>query len=157
MSILLPKPVETVVSAIAEKGFYIVLPIIFTWFGLMKFTSYEAAAIEGLIANSPFVSFLLPLLGQQGASNLIGAVELVVAVLILLRFIDPLLSFIGAILATATFIVTSTFFFTTPGVFLPDVGGLAVSVVPGQFLLKDLGLLVASIWVLNESANAIKK
>ncbi|MFD2031264.1 DUF417 family protein [Ancylobacter dichloromethanicus] len=32
------------------------LVVIFIWFGCMKFTSYEAHGIAGLIANSPFMS-----------------------------------------------------------------------------------------------------
>lgn len=40
--------------------------------------------------------------------------------------------------------------FTTPGVFQTDVGPLAISVLPGQFLLKDLVLIAALLWALDD-------
>jgi len=49
-----------------------------------------------------------------------------------------------------------SFFFSTPGVFLADVGGLAISVLPGQFLLKDLALLVVAVWAVNDSVKAVE-
>ena len=141
---------------LGTKGVFIALPIVFVWFGAMKFTAYEAGAIEGLIANSPFIAFMLSVLGKQGASNLIGVVEIAIAVLIALRFVNPRLAALGATGAVATFVLTFSFFFTTPGVFLADIAGPAISVLPGQFLLKDLALLAASFWALNNSLEAAK-
>jgi uncharacterized membrane protein YkgB len=47
------------------------------------------------------------------------------------------------------FIITLTFFLSTPGVAEPTAGGFpAISAVPGQFLLKDLVLLAASLSLL---------
>lgn len=40
----------------------------------------------------------------------------------------------------------TSFFLSTPGVFEPGVGGFGISVVPGQFLRKDIGLLAVSAW-----------
>lgn len=141
----------------AEKGVFIALPLVFLWFGGMKFTAYEAGAIEGLIANSPFISFALDIFSKQTVSNLIGSVELAIAGLIALRFVNPKFAAIGAAGAALTFLLTFSFFFSTPGVFLEGVSGPAISVLPGQFLLKDIALLAASIWALNDSLDAIKK
>lgn len=138
----------------ARYGIYVALIIIFFWFGGMKFTAYEAGAIKGLIANSPFVSFLLDVFSEQGASNFIGSIEIAVGLLLGARIVSPKLSALGALGAIGTFLLTLTFFFSTPGVFLADVGGPAISVLPGQFLLKDLVLLAASIWALNDSLTA---
>lgn len=138
----------------AQKGVFVSLPIVFFWFGGMKFTAYEANAIEGLLANSPFLSILLNLFGAQGAAGVIGAAELTIGGLIAARFVAPRLAIIGTAGAIATFLITISLFVTTPGVFLPDVGGPAISVVPGQFLLKDLTLLAASVWALNDSLDA---
>ena len=140
-----------------QKGLFIALPVIFLWFGGMKFTAYEAGAIEGLIANSPFIAFLLNVFSAQTVSNLIGLVELAIAGLIAARFFAPRLAVIGSAGAVLTFLLTFSFFFTTPGVFLADVSGPAISVLPGQFLLKDLALLAASFWVLNDSLKAVGK
>jgi len=149
--------IRTTIAHIADKGLYVALGLVFAWFGAMKFSAYEAGAIEGLIANSPFVGFLLSIFSAQGASNLIGLVELIVAALLLARFVSPKFSALGAVGAIGTFLVTLSFFFSTPGVFQPDVGPLAISVLPGQFLLKDVVLLVASVWALNDSLRMIER
>ena len=139
----------------AGSAITLTLALVFLWFGAMKFTEYEAKAIEGLVANSPFVSFLLPLLGTQGTSYLIGIVELSIAALLASRFLGfPALAAVGAGGAALTFLLTISFFFTTPGVFLTDVGPLAISVLPGQFLLQDLVLIAASLWALDEALTA---
>ncbi|AHZ68705.1 hypothetical protein OU5_1626 [Pseudomonas mandelii JR-1] len=41
--------------------------------------------------------------------------------------------------------------FSTPGVFEPGLGFPAITIAPGQFLLKDIGLLAASIFVAGHS------
>ena len=52
------------------------------WIGAMKFTSYEASAIEGLVASSPLTSWLYDVYSLQGASSLFGVIEIAVALLI---------------------------------------------------------------------------
>ena len=148
---------RTALAAIADKGVYVALGVVFLWFGGMKFTAYEAGAIQGLASNSPLTSFLYGFLSVQGVSNLIGTTELIIAALLFARFASPRLSLAGAAGAVATFIVTFSFFFSTPGVFLAEVGGPAISVLPGQFLLKDLALLAASLGALNDSLTLIEK
>ena len=142
---------------IATGGLFFSLVAVFLWFGGMKFTAYEAGAIEGLVANSPFLSVLYSLLDVQGVSNLIGTTELLIAVLLAFRFVYPAAAVVGAAGAIATFLVTLSFFFTTPGVFLPEHGTFAISVLPGQFLLKDLVLLAASVWAFTNAREAARK
>ena len=58
-------------------------------------------------------------------------------------------------MAILLFLGTLSFLFTTPGV--TAAGGFPVlSVLPGQFLLKDLVLLGAALWTLGDSLGAIK-
>ena len=147
---------SSLVDTIGTKGLLASLALVFIWFGAMKFTAYEAAAIEGLVANSPFVSWLLGIFGTQGTSNLIGTVELGIGALLALGLVNPRLGVAGAVGATATFLITFSFFFTTPGVFEPSVGGLGISVLPGQFLLKDIVLLIASIAALGNSLKQVR-
>ena len=106
--------IRNAINVIAAKGIFVALPIVFLWFGGMKFTAYEAGAIEGLIANSPFVSFILQLFGTQGTSNLIGTIELIIAGLLALRFVAPKFAAIGAAGATLTFLLTSASSFQRP-------------------------------------------
>jgi len=150
------KPRE-ILRLAAKNGIFIALAFVFLWFGGMKFTAYEAGAVEGLIANSPFISFLLSMFSAQTVSILIGVVELLIAGLLAARFFAPKLAIIGAAGASLTFLLTFTFFFSTPGVFLEDVSGPAISVLPGQFLLKDIALLAASLWALNDALEAAGK
>lgn len=144
-------------GSLSDKGIFFSLMIVFLWFGGMKFTAYEAGAIEGLIANSPLVGFLQSFLSTQGVSNLIGTTELLIAVLLAFRFVVPAAAVIGAAGAIATFLVTLSFFVTTPGVFLPEHGPFAISVLPGQFLLKDLVLLAASVWAFTNALTASRQ
>ncbi|HEX6001909.1 MAG TPA: DUF417 family protein, partial [Hyphomicrobiaceae bacterium] len=52
------------------------LVIVFLWFGGMKFTGYEAHGNAPLIDHSPIMSWLNVVFGVQGASYVIGVVEL---------------------------------------------------------------------------------
>ena len=52
------------------------------------------------------------------------------------------------------FLTTLSFLFSTPG-WEASLGGFpALSVVPGQFLLKDVVLLGAAVWSLGEALTA---
>jgi uncharacterized membrane protein YkgB len=125
---------------------------IFLWFGGMKFTAYEANGIAPFIAHSPFMSWLHVLFGIRGASDIIGVLELSTAAALIAGAIRPIFSALGAAMSTTTYLITLTFFLTTPGVAEPMAGGFpAISAVPGQFLLKDLVLLAASLCLLGAS------
>jgi uncharacterized membrane protein YkgB len=90
-------------------------------------------------------------------SNLLGVVEIAVAILIALRPVSAALAAAGSALAVAMFGTTLTFLLSTPG-WEPSLGGFpALSVVPGQFVLKDLVLLGASVWSLGESLRAAQR
>ena len=53
------------------------------------------------------------------------------------------------------FLSTLSFLFTTPGATAAPAGGFPVlSVLPGQFLLKYLVLVSASLWTLGDSLGA---
>ena len=120
---------------------------VLAWIGAMKFTAYEAGAIEGLVASSPLTGWLYDVFSVQGAANLIGGVEIATALLIVAGTRIPLAAIAGALGAIATFSITLSFLFTAPG-WEPSLGGFpALSVVPGQFLLKDGVLLASAVWL----------
>jgi len=128
------------------------LVVVFFWFGGMKFTAYEAAGIAPFIENSPIMSWLHVLFGVQGASYFLGIAELTTGVLLVIGSFNALFSVLGAFMSSMTFLVTITFFITTPGVFESSLGGFpAISAGIGQFLLKDLVLLGASLCLLKSS------
>jgi uncharacterized membrane protein YkgB len=121
--------------------------------GVLKFTAGEAQGIQPLVANSPLMFWLYRIFSLQGVSNLIGVIEIVVALLIGLRPLSAKMSFIGSIGAIITFVLTVSFLLSTPGAFefshgFPMLGDA------GQFLIKDIVLLGASIWTAAEASRA---
>jgi len=125
------------------------LVIVFLWFGGMKFTAYEATGIAPFIEHSPIMSWLHALFGVQGASYVIGVIELSTAAALALGAFQSIFSALGAAMSAATYFITLTFFVSTPGVAEATAGGFpAISAAPGQFLLKDLVLLAASLCLL---------
>jgi uncharacterized membrane protein YkgB len=84
-----------------------------------------------------------------------GVLEILAALLIALRPLAPRISALGSAFAMLLFLSTLSFLFTTPGVTVAAAGGFPVlSVLPGQFLLKDLVLVGASLWTLGDSLGA---
>lgn len=64
----------------------------------------------------------------------------------------PRLATIGGAMAVITFVITIGFLLSTPGVVQAGFSSpLALSAMPGQFLLKDLVLLCLSFWLLGVS------
>lgn len=123
--------------------------VVFLWFGAMKFTNYEAHGIAPFIANSPIMSWLHGALGVRGASGFIGVIELTTAAALAAGTFNRAALVLGAAMSCATYAITLTFFLGTPGVAEPTAGGFpAISAPIGQFLLKDLVLLAASIVLL---------
>jgi reactive chlorine resistance protein C len=138
---------------IARYGLVIVL----LWIGGMKFTAYEAEGIKPLVANSPLMSWVYKVMSVGGFSALLGVVEIAIGLLIALRPLWPLGSVIGSGLAAGTFLTTLTFLFTTPG-WEPSLGGFpALSHMPGEFLLKDLVLLGASLFTAGEALESARQ
>jgi reactive chlorine resistance protein C len=130
------------------------LVVVLLWIGGMKFTAYEAEGIQPLVANSPLMGWVYGLVSVNAFSALLGVVEIAVGLLIALRPVWPTVSAIGSGLAVGMFLTTLTFLFTTPG-WEPSLGGFpALSAMPGQFLLKDVVLLGASLWTAGEALAA---
>jgi uncharacterized membrane protein YkgB len=128
--------------------------LVLIWIGAMKFTGYEAGAIQPLVANSPLMSWLYAVLSVQATSNLLGVAEIAAGVLIALRAWSAPACVLGSLMAIATFTITLTFMFSTPG-WEPSLGGFpALSVAPGQFILKDAVLLGAAVWSCGEALKA---
>ncbi|GGE79244.1 YkgB family protein [Massilia psychrophila] len=142
-------------EAVGVKSIFIALAVIYFWFGGMKFTSYEAQGLVPLVSNSPVLGWLYGIFSVRTFSSLLGVLEISIGVLILARFLSPKLSALGAFLSAGLFVITLTLMASTPGVFEPSIGFPGLSVMPGQFLLKDFGLLAASVFAFGNSLKAI--
>jgi uncharacterized membrane protein YkgB len=122
----------------------------------MKFTAYEAEGLTGLVGNSPLLSWAYSLFSARVFSGLLGVLELSIGALIAARLASPVYSLVGGVLSAGLFVTTLSFMATTPGVFVSELGFPAISVAPGQFLLKDIGLLALSLWIAVDSLSALR-
>jgi len=144
------------IMALGIYGAYFALAVIYFWFGGMKFTHYEAVGLVPLVSNSPFLGWVYDIFSADTFSSLLGVLEVSIGTLIAGRLLSPKLSLIGGALSAGLFFTTLSFMFSTPGVIEPGLGFPAISVAPGQFLLKDIGLLAASIFVAGHSLTALE-
>jgi uncharacterized membrane protein YkgB len=132
------------------------LVVVLFWIGGMKFTAYEAEGITGFIANSPLMSWAYSVFSVQGFSAVLGAAEIVIALFIASRPFSARAALLGSASAVGMFLTTLSFLLTTPDVWEASAGGFpALSVVPGQFLVKDLVLLGAALWLFGENWRAV--
>jgi len=132
------------------------LVVVIAWIAALKYTSYEAAGIQPLIAHSPLFSWLYSVVSVRAFAAVLGSLELTAALLIAIRPLAPRLSAAGSAMAVLLFASTLSFLFTTPGA--TAAGGFPVlSVLPGQFLLKDLVLIGAALWTLGDSLGAARR
>ena len=142
-------PLATAGRHLARYG----LVAVIAWIGALKYTSYEAAAIQPLIAHSPLFSWLYSAFSVRTFAAVLGTSEIIAALLIAARPLWPRASAVGSAMGVLLFAGTLSFLFTTPGVFAAS-GFPVLSVLPGQFLLKDLVLLGVSLWTLGDSLGA---
>jgi uncharacterized membrane protein YkgB len=119
--------------------------LFFLVFGVAKFTPAEAAAIHPLLVHSPFLFWLPRLFDQQLSSEIIGAVEIALALMMASRPISPRISAIGSYCVAASLVVTLSFLVTTP----------QLDPALGAFIVKDLTLLGVALWSAGEALAAI--
>jgi uncharacterized membrane protein YkgB len=140
-------------------GGYIIrygLSIVLIWIGILKFTSYESEGIQPLIAHSPLLSWGYSFLSVAAYAGIIGIIEILSGILIAIYAVAPKLSLIGSYAGIATFVITLSFMFSTPGVIQMGYGFPFISPQPAQFLLKDIVLLGASVWTAGEALTRFK-
>ena len=149
----LGRTLEGVGAKIIRYGMVIIL----LWVGALKFTAYEAEGIQGLVANSPLMSWGYSVMSVRGFAMLIGVIEIVLGLLIATRPFAPQVSAIGSLGVIVMSLITLTFVFTTPGVWQPGYGFPFPSPMPGQFLAKDILLLGAAVWTAGEALRAARR
>ena len=133
---------ESVGIAVMRYGLVAILVLI----GLAKFTQEEAMGIQPLVAHSPFMSWMYAILSVAGVSRVIGTIELLTALLLAAYPISRKISVIGSRAAAVTFQLTTSFLLSTPGA-IQLTAGISILGAAGQFLIKDLVLLGASIYL----------
>lgn len=139
-------------------GLFAALVLIYFWFGGMKFTAYEAKGLEGLVGPSFVIGWMYDIFSPRAFSIFLGCLELAIGLLIAGRLLSPKLSVVGGLLSCGLFLTTISLMLSTDGVFGPEMLSFpAISVMPGQFLVKDVGLLAASVLVVGESLTAVAR
>ncbi|MCD0480778.1 YkgB family protein [Chryseobacterium sp. LC2016-29] len=129
-------------------GYYISLfgaAIILLWIGAFKFTPTEAAAIRPLVENHFLTFFVYDIMSAQAVSNMIGVIEIIIALLLIFSVKFASLKKFAGIGMVVTFLVTLSYLFTTPNVW-HIVDGVPVT---DFFILKDLMLLGFGLMLLN--------
>lgn len=118
--------------------------LFFLGFGLLKFTAAEAAAIHPLLVHSPFLFWLPMLFDGQISSDVIGVVEIALALMMASRPLAPRICAIGSYGVAASLVVTLSFLVTTP----------QIDPALGSFIVKDLTLLGVALWSAGEALRA---
>jgi reactive chlorine resistance protein C len=118
-------------------------------FGALKFTDFEARAIQPLVENSPLMSWLYQVVDLRTTSGIIGSVEIALAIMISLRAWIPMVSALGSIGGILMFLTSLSFLITTPGMWT-IMERLPVP-TDGGFVMKDLIFLGVSLWTAGEA------
>jgi reactive chlorine resistance protein C len=141
--VLRARPFQLLGAAILRYGLVLFLVL----FGLAKFTDAEAQTIHPWVANSPFLWWLYAVTTLQGASNVIGLLELTLGALLAVRPWWPRVSVVGSLGATLAFLITLSFLVTTPNL-SPEWQG---------FLMKDLILVGAAVWTAGDALHEVER
>lgn len=121
----------SIAQRIAGPFLRISLAVILAWIGILKFV--DPSPVVGLLqASMPFLAF-------NAFAYLLGAIEIVVAIMLLTRFMLPYagLVVIGLFAGTLTILLIT-----------PTVTNIPTLSLVGQFLLKDLGLMAAAVQII---------
>ena len=145
----------TLQSKIYKVGYYISLlgtVAILLWIALLKFTPPEANGIKLLVENSPFTSWMYDVWSVSTTAKIIGISEIIIVILIILSIWFSKLRIYATLGMTAMFLVTISFWFTTPapGGWLQIVDGLPM---PNANRLKDIMFLGFGLMLINFPKN----
>jgi uncharacterized membrane protein YkgB len=124
--------------------------IIFLFFGYQKWFDYEAQVLIPYISNGPLIFWLYPVFGIRGASWFLGVSEWLFGSLLFLGFWDKRLGILGAIGSAGTFLMTVTIIPFMPDGWADSAGGFPAMAGNVPFLMKDVVLLAASVYLLKQ-------
>ncbi len=129
--------------------------IIFLFFGYQKWFEYEAQVLIPYINNGPLIWWMYPVFGIRGASWFLGVAEWTFGALLFAGFWDKRLGILGAAGSVVTFIMTVTIIPFMPDGWAASAGGFPAMTGNIPFLMKDVVLLAASIYLLKQDVARI--
>jgi uncharacterized membrane protein YkgB len=124
--------------------------IIFMFFGYQKWFEYEAQVLIPYISNGPLISWMYPVFGIRGASWFLGVSEWLFGALLFLGFWNKKLGILGALGSCVTFLMTITIIPFMPDGWAASAGGFPAMTGNVPFLMKDVVLLAASVYLLRQ-------
>jgi uncharacterized membrane protein YkgB len=122
--------------------------IVFYVFSCQKWFDYEAQALVPFISHGPLIFWLYPVFGIRGAAMFLGSAELVIGTLMLLGFWNRKLALLGSLGSCGTYVATVTIIPFFPDAWAAPAGGFPAATLPFLFLMKDVVLLAASVYLL---------
>jgi uncharacterized membrane protein YkgB len=126
------------------------LVLIFLMFGYGKFFPYAAKMMVQFITHSPLIFWLYPVFGLAGESRFLGVYELLTGTLLFVGFWNKKVGMAAALASTFAFIATFTILPFMPDAWAPSAGGFPAMAGATPFLMKDLVLLAASVYLLKQ-------
>ena len=124
--------------------------IIYFFFGYQKWFDYEAQDLIPFFTHGPLISWMYPVFGVKGATYFLGVSEWLFGALLFAGFWNKKLGILGALGSVATFITTITIIPFMPDGWAPSAGGFPAMVGNVAFLMKDVVLLAASVYLLRQ-------
>jgi uncharacterized membrane protein YkgB len=128
----------------------VAMVIVFIVFGCQKWFDYEAHALVPFISHGPLIFWLYPLFGIRGAAFFLGSAEWVFGVLLFAGFWNKKLSILGSLGSCGTYVATVTIIPFFPEPWAAEAGGFPAATLPFLFLMKDVVLLAASVYLLKQ-------
>jgi len=124
--------------------------ILFLVFGCQKWFDYEAHALVPFISHGPLIFWLHPLFGIRGAAVFLGIAEWLFGILMFLGFWNKRIGVIAALGSCATYVSTVTIIPFFAEAWAAPAGGFPAATLPFLFLMKDIVLLAASVYLLKQ-------
>ena len=131
--------------------------IIFLFFGYSKWFNYEAQALIPLIEHGPLIFWMHPVFSIRGAGRFLGVSEWLFGALLLLGFWNKKLGILGAIGSCFSFVATVTIIPFLPNAWEKSAGGFPAMTDNVAFLMKDLVLLAASVYLLRQDVIRLRR
>src|SRR4029077_7265742 len=91
-----------------------------------------------------------PVFGVRGAALFLGSAEWLIGFVMFLGFWNKKAAFLGAVGSCATYVATVTIIPFFPDAWAAPAGGFPAATLPFLFLVKDIVLLAASVYLLQQ-------
>lgn len=124
--------------------------VVFAWFGYDKWFPSIIESILPILTHGPFTIWMIPVMGMRGTSHFLGTAEWTFGSLLFLGFWNKKIGVLGALGSCVTFITTLTVIPFLPDAWDAAAGGFPAMAPTGALLMKDIGLMAISLYLLRQ-------